>query len=129
MDKYVKAYHDKDPLGMLKLFVKDNDLIVIGTGEDEWIRGAERLLLGFKRDMEQADDINVKFRDITISAASRVAWVSAHMSFQANVDGEEVFLPGRFTAVAEEREGGWFFCHLHYSLPAPDQEEGRAWPD
>lgn len=128
MGKYVKAYRDKDVAGMIKLFVEDEDLVVIGTGEDEWIRGSKQLRKGFKRDMDQADDIEVTFRDVTISNAGKVAWASCHMNFLANVEGEEVFLPGRLSAVFEEKNGEWLFCHAHYSLPAMEQEEGSAWP-
>ncbi|MCC7550641.1 MAG: nuclear transport factor 2 family protein [Methanobacterium sp.] len=129
LDDYAQAYRDKDLDGMLKLFIPDDDLVVIGSGFDEWIKGSEELRSGFERDMAQADDIRVKFRDITVSAAGAVAWISGHMNMEAMVKGRDVYLPGRLSAVVEEREGKWLFAHLHYSLPASDQEEGKAWPE
>jgi ketosteroid isomerase-like protein len=129
LNKYGQAYSDKDIEGMLKLFIPDDDLVVIGTGFDEWIKGSEELQSGFKRDMNQADTINVKFRNLTISNNGKVAWLSCHMNMEATVDGKDIYLPGRLSAVFEERNGEWLFAHAHYSLPAEDQEEGKAWPE
>jgi ketosteroid isomerase-like protein len=129
LGRYVQAYWDKDLEGMMKLFIQDEGLVVIGTGDDEWIQGTAELKDGFQRDMDQANDIKVKFRDVSISAAGSVAWASTHMSMEAVVDGQQVFLSGRLSAVMEERGGKWFFTHLHYSLPATEQEKGDSWPD
>ncbi len=129
LDNYSQAYQDKDLDGMLKLFIPDDDLVVIGTGFDEWVKGIEELKSGFERDMDQAEEISVKFRNITISACGNVAWISGHMNMDANVCGDDIYLPGRLSAVVEERDGRWLFAHLHYSLPAAEQEEGKAWPE
>lgn len=128
LDDYAQAYSNKDLDGMLKLFIEDDDLVVIGTGFDEWVKGSAELRSGFRRDMEQADDIKVKFRDVTISAKGKVAWLSGHMNMEAVIKGQATYLPGRLSAVVENRNGKWLFAHLHYSTPAEDQEEGKAWP-
>jgi ketosteroid isomerase-like protein len=129
LDNYAKAYRDKNLQGILELFIDDDDLVVIGTGYDEWITGKIGLSSGFSRDMEQADSINVNFRNITISAAGNVSWLSGHMNMGAVVNSQEIFLPGRLSAVLEKRNDKWLFAHLHYSLPAAEQEEGEAWPE
>lgn len=129
LDNYAKAYREKDLEGMLKLFVEDDDMVVIGTGFDEWVKGNEELRSGFERDLDQADSINVKFRNVTISSNGKVAWLSCHMNMDAKVDGNDVYLPGRLSAVVEERNNKWLFAHAHYSLPAEDQEEGKAYPE
>jgi ketosteroid isomerase-like protein len=46
LDDYAQAYRDKDLDGMLKLFIPDDDLVVIGSGFDEWIKGSEELRSG-----------------------------------------------------------------------------------
>lgn len=129
LEKYSQGYQDKDIEGMLKLFVPEDDLVVIGTGFDEWIKGSEELRCGFERDLEQATRIRVKYRDVTISASGQVAWLSCHMNMEAHVNGQEIYLPGRLSAVVEEKNNEWLFAHLHYSLPAMDQEEGKAYPE
>lgn len=129
LDKYVQAYRDKDLKRILDLFIDDEDLVAIGTGYDEWVNGKDELHSGFKRDMEQADSIDVKFRNLTFSASGDVAWISGHMNMEAIVNSNDIFLPGRFSAVTLKRNGKWLFAHLHYSLPSAEQEEGKAWPE
>lgn len=129
LENYAQAYKDKDLEGIMRLFVEDDDLVVIGTGYDEWVNGKSELRSGFERDMGQADSVNVKFRNILISAAGNVTWLSGHMNMEAIVEGQEIFLPGRLSAVLEKRNNKWLFTHLHYSLPAAEQEEGKAWPE
>ncbi len=129
LEEYSQAYQNKDVEGILELFVDSDDLVVIGTGDDEWVNGINELKSGFERDMGQADTINVKFRDISISSSSNVAWLSSHMNMEAIVKGQEIYLPGRLTAVVLEKNGKWLFANLHYSLPSDLQEEGKAWPE
>ncbi|AUB55343.1 hypothetical protein BK008_04695 [Methanobacterium sp. MZ-A1] len=129
LEEYSQAYQNKDVEGILELFVDSDDLVVIGTGDDEWVNGINELKSGFERDMDQADTINVKFRDISISSSSNVAWLSSHMNMEAIVKGQEIYLPGRLTAVVLEKNGKWLFANLHYSLPSDLQEEGKAWPE
>jgi ketosteroid isomerase-like protein len=129
LEEYSQAYQNKDVAGILELFIDSDDLVVIGTGDDEWVNGINELKSGFERDMGQADNINVKFRDISISSSSNVAWLSSHMNMEATVKGQEIYIPGRLTAVVLEKNGKWLFANLHYSLPSDLQEEGKAWPD
>jgi ketosteroid isomerase-like protein len=129
LEKYTQAYHQKDLDGILKLFIDSADMVIIGTGYDEWIKGYENLRSGFERDFKQADAIHVKLRDVNISSTGKVAWLSAHMTMDARVDGREIYLPGRLTAVVVKIGDQWLFTQLHYSLPAVEQEEGKAWPD
>lgn len=129
LEKYAQFYHEKDLDGILKLFADRDDLVLIGTGYDEWIKGYEDIRSGFERDFKQADDIRVKFRNVTISSTENVAWLSAHMTMDARVDGRDIYLPGRLTAVVLKIDHQWLFTQLHYSLPFVEQEEGKAWPD
>ncbi len=129
LDRYAKCYLKKDLDGLMSLFVSDPDLVAIGTGVDEWVNGSYQLKAGFKRDLSQADDIQLVFDNLTISAAGKVAWVSGAMTMQALVDGEEVILSGRVSMVLEEKDKRWLFTHLHYSVPAEGQEQGESWPE
>ena len=129
LDAYAQSYQDKDLDGILQLFVEDDDLVAIGTGYDEWVNGKNELRSGLSRDIEQAERVEVKFRNLTFSAAGDVAWAAGHMNMDALVNGQEIFIPGRLSAVFEKRNGKWLISHLHYSVPATEQEEGKAWPD
>lgn len=127
LKEYAQAYFKKDQDSIVKLFVSDTDLVAIGAGRDEWAKGPEELLNGFKRDLDQADEIKVDFEDVTISATGNVAWASARMGMNIQVHGEEISLFGRLSLVLEERESKWLISHLHFSLP-DEQEEGQSYP-
>lgn len=128
LNKYAKAYEDKDIEAMMELFIDDPDLVAIGTGKDEWVQGYQELENGFKRDFSQANNIDVGFEKITISNAGKVSWLSSLMTMNAEVSGEEVLLCGRLTLILEKIGNNWFFTHLHFSLPAIEQEEGYSYP-
>jgi hypothetical protein len=51
------------------------------------------------------------------------------MTMEAIVGGVDQILHGRISLVLEEKDKGWLFTHLHYSVPAEGQEEGESWPE
>jgi ketosteroid isomerase-like protein len=128
LNRYARAYADKDLDAMINLFLEDPDIVAIGTGEDEWVHGYSEHKEGFKRDITQSESIKVDFNDINVSAAGAAAWMSSYMTMYAHVSGEEIILRGRLTAVFEKVEDKWYFVHLHYSLPAVTQEIGESFP-
>lgn len=127
LKKYAKGYFNKDLDSILDLFVQDPDILAIGAGRDEWVKGPDALKKGFKRDIEQADEIKVDFEDVTISASGNVAWTSAKMAMNVVVQGDELAIFGRVSMVLEEREDKWLISHLHFSVP-DEQEEGHSYP-
>jgi ketosteroid isomerase-like protein len=129
LDKYAECYLNKDIVGLMSLFVSDPDLVAFGTGIDEIVKGVDELKTGILRDFSQGDDIRLVFENLTISAAGKVAWLSGSMTMHAIVGGEGVILPGRVSMVLEEKDNGWLFTHLHYSVPAQGQSEGESWPE
>jgi len=129
LDKYAECYLNKNLDGLMSLFVSDPDLVAIGTGADEWVKGPNQLKAGFKRDFSQADNIRLFFENLTISAAGKVSWVSGATTMQAMIHGEEIIVPGRVSLVLVENEKVWLIKHLHYSVPSENQEEGSSWPE
>ncbi len=129
LNRYTKAYADKDIDAMMDLFLDDPDIVAIGTGTDEWVQGPDELREGFKRDFAQADNIQVKFENVTIQSAGNVAWLSALMAMYAVISGKEALLSGRLSMVLENKEDKWLFTHLHFSLPADGQEIGYSFPE
>lgn len=49
------------------------------------------------------------------------------MTFEVKAEGQEMTLPGRLTAVLEQRGDQWLIVQSHFSLPAPGQE-GESFP-
>ena len=94
-----QAYLDKDLEGMMQLYVPDPDLVAIGAGRDEWVKGLGELKIGYNRDMTQADKIEVDFEDVTVSSSGNVAWVSARMAMDVNVENNEITIFGRLSKI------------------------------
>ncbi len=128
LNDYAAAYAAKDVEQLLATVAPDADVVFIGTGPDEWVEGPEELRKGFERDTSQADSLHVDFRNVQVSAAGPVAWISGWVLFHVTGEGVQQTLEGRFTATLEKREGRWLFVQLHYSLPASSQEPGRSYP-
>ena len=64
----------------------------------------------------------------SVSPAGSVAWVASDATVHAKVEGQEIHLPARMTAVLERRGDRWLILQLHGSLPTAGQDEGGAWP-
>ena len=128
LNNYANAYSDKDIKSMMSLFADDPDFVAIGTGRDEWINGHNQLKNGFLRDFSQADEIEVAFEKITVSNAGNVSWVSATMTMNAEIEDAELILGGRLSLVLEKRDNKWLITHIHFSLPALEQEPGYSYP-
>ncbi len=128
LDRLCETYRGRDLEGLLDLFVADPDTIVIGTGADEkkiGLAGCRELV---ERDWAQSEESALEYDWISVSAAGPVAWLAADATFKAVIDGQEMILRGRLTAVLEQHGDGWKFAQYHMSLPASDQSAGEAWP-
>ncbi len=128
LNKYAEAYLHKDIESMMSLFANDSNLVIIGTGEDEWVEGFKELKTGFHRDFSQADNINITFHKINISNSGNVAWVSTKMAMICEIGVEGIKLSGRLSMVLEKRNNKWLITHMHFSLPALEQETGYSYP-
>jgi ketosteroid isomerase-like protein len=101
-------------------------VVGIGTGQDEWRVGPEEFKAQLERDFSQAEALAVAYEPVVVSEAGPVAWVAGRASVQARVDGQDLTLAGRFTAVLEHRADRWLLVQTHFSLPAAEQAEGRS---
>jgi len=64
-----------------------------------------------------------------ISAAGKVAWITADIVFHARAGGgQEINFPSRLTAVLEQRGKRWLIALWHVSAPAAGQKEGESFP-
>jgi ketosteroid isomerase-like protein len=120
------AYTERDPEAAMALIAPDDDVVGIGTGRDEWRVGPAEFRAQIERDFSQGEALSVEYEPVLVSEAGPVAWVAGHAVVQARVDGRDVSLTGRFTAVLEHRGGRWLLMQTHFSVPAAEQAEGRS---
>jgi ketosteroid isomerase-like protein len=120
------AYSQHDVDGVLAVIAPDDDVVVIGTGPDEWRVGPEEFKAQLERDFAQSEALSVDYEPLVVSEAGPVAWVAGRATVRARVEGQDVSLTGRFTAVLEHREDRWLLMQTHFSVPAAEQAEGRS---
>jgi len=126
LQQWKDAYSRRDVDVALAVIAPDDDVVGIGTGPDEWRVGPAEFKAQLERDFAQAETLSVAYEPLVISEAGPVAWVAGRATVQARVEGQEVAMTGRFTAVLEQRGDRWLLMQTHFSIPAAEQAEGRS---
>jgi uncharacterized protein (TIGR02246 family) len=126
LQQWKDAYSRRDVDGVLAVMAPDADVVGIGTGPDEWRVGAEAFKAQLARDFAQSEALSVDYEPLVVSEAGPVAWVAGRARVRVRVEGQELTLAGRFTAVLEQRGDRWLLMQTHFSLPAAEQAEGRS---
>jgi ketosteroid isomerase-like protein len=126
LQQWKDAYSRRDLDGALAVIAPDEDVVGIGTGPDEWRIGPGEFKAQLERGFAQAEALSVAYEPLVVSEAGPVAWVAGRASVQARVEGQDLTLTGRFTAVLEQRGDRWLLVQTHFSLPAAEQAEGRS---
>jgi ketosteroid isomerase-like protein len=126
MNTFMEAYENGDVDGVMATIAPDADVVLFGTGADERRIGPAEARMQVERDLAQSDSIALKMGWHMVSAAGPVAWVSADVEFHGSMGGQEWVLPGRMTAVFENRDGSWLLVNSHFSAPLAGQEEGQS---
>ena len=121
LNRFIKAYQDKDLAGILKLFAPDPDVVFYGNGEDEKSIGIVGIREQAEHDWSQSAAVSLEIKWSSVSSAGAVAWLAADIEIHAGVGGIEMRLPARLTAVLEKRAGEWFFMQWHASVPTIEQ--------
>ena len=126
LQQWKDAYSQRDLGGALAVIAPDDDVVGIGTGPDEWRVGPEEFKAQLERDFAQSEALWIDYQPLVVSEAGSVAWVAGRATVQARVDGQDLTLTGRFTAVLEQRGDRWLLMQTHFSLPAAEQADGRS---
>ena len=128
VDKFREAYELRDARALLSVIAPDPDVVMFGTGADEKRIGPAEILAQAERDWAQSEATSLDIGWHLISAAGPVAWLAADLAFKVRFSGQEMTLPGRLTAVFEQRNSEWLLVQSHFSLPTAGQEEGESFP-
>ena len=84
----------------------------------------EEVKAQLERDFAQSEALSVDYQPLVVSEAGPVAWVAGRVTVQARVEGQELSLTGRFTAVLEQRGDRWLLGAD--PLLAPGRRAGRG---
>jgi ketosteroid isomerase-like protein len=126
LQQWKDAYTQRDLDRAVAVIAPDDDVVGIGTGPDEWRVGPEEFRAQIERDFAQSEALSLNYEPLVVSEAGPVAWVAGRATVQARIDGQDLTLTGRFTAVLEQRGDRWLLMQTHFSLPAAEQAEGRS---
>ena len=128
LKEYWSAYADRDLERVMALHVPDHGVVCLGTGRDEKYVGAKRIREGLKRDFAQSQSVSVERDWMCVSSLGDVAWVAAGYIVKAKVQGEEVSIDARLTAVLAKSGDKWLIRQWHLSAPMSGQEAGKSFP-
>lgn len=127
MERYAEAYKKKDIARFSEIF--SPDITGFGSGPDEIIGNHRDLIRQIKRDVTQADILDVAFTSKKIFGDGRVAWVTSESTMTFTADGsKKEKLSGRSTMVLRNTGNRWRIEQLHFSLPCGGQAEGQSFP-
>jgi ketosteroid isomerase-like protein len=126
LQQWKDAYSQRNLDAALAVIAPDDDVVGIGTGPDEWRVGPGEFKAQLERDFAQSEALSVDYEPLVVSEAGPVAWVAGRARVQARVEGQDVAMSGRFTAVLEQRGDCWVLVQTHFSLPAAEQAEGQS---
>ena len=124
IDRFGRMWEDEDLGTFDELIARDNDLIVIGTDDAEYIVGFDAFRKA--REQQYASYENVEFniydQSIKLSQSGDVAWFSETFDLFLIAGNQSVSLEGiRLTGVLEKRDGKWKVVQLHTSVPVQGQ--------
>ena len=120
------AHAARDMDCIVALFAPDRDVLVIASGPDERNVGLTEIKAMYEREWSHGEAISFELGWHSVSSAGSVAWVASDIIVHTEVEGQEMHLPARLTAVLERRGDEWLFVQLHGSLPAAGQADGAA---
>lgn len=127
-EEFARAYEARDVAGTVAAFAPDADLVFFGTGADERRIGLDEVRAQIERDLAQSQQVTWRWGWRSVSMSGSVAWIAVDASVHALLDGQELSMPLRVTAVLEARDGAWRIVQGHASFPAAGQEEGQSFP-
>jgi hypothetical protein len=108
-DGYVKRdIAQLDPF-MRRLFPDSDEILMLGTGSLEWMRGYAPVRQLVKSDWQYWGDARFAMDDSIIWASGDVAWVAT----VGTVTSSGIARTARLTAVLTRSEHGWLFRQIH----------------
>jgi ketosteroid isomerase-like protein len=116
--EFAEAYHSQDIPALLSFYAPDNDVVVIGSTEEEKCVGIQAIREAYERDFAQSGPVLLEFTWISVFAVGSVSWVAAECLAHATVDEEVNTFPARLTVVLENRDERWLILQQHFSFPA-----------
>ena len=118
LNSMVKAFATKDVELYMSLYDSNPDLVIYGSQSGEkWT-----VLKDFKEavvhnwHMVKEVDVKYTYQRIEVHSSGDVAWFATELSFNMEMNGQQISIPGRLTGVLGKNDGIWKFKQTHYSM-------------
>ncbi len=128
LDDYANAYCAKDIDAMMAVFADDDNISVIGTGEDEFCVGHTEVRQLFVRNFAEASAQRFEWQRIDTRVFDGHAVMSVKLVIHLIYQGDALQVPIRWTAVVRKKSDRWVWMHRHASSAASNQDEEAAYP-
>lgn len=129
LDEFAAAYASRNVDAVIRCFVREPDMVMVGTGADEIRIGPDQLREQIERDLSQAERLELQLGEIHVSGRDDVAWTFAQPVVTAMVDGEQVRMPLRMTLVLVHDQGQWLVHSGHLSAALAAQQPGQSYAE
>ena len=127
MQQFVYAYENRD-LNTLMDFYASN-AVIIGTGNDEIIKGKNEIREGFKKEFLQSSNATVEINRIALDVTSKYAFISYILNVNVVIPNQQPFQSKlRFSAVLVKHNQRWAILQSHLSAPLAGQKAGDSFP-
>jgi ketosteroid isomerase-like protein len=118
LDAWVAYSEQKDNELLPGLVAHDPDLVWIGTGASDWLRGYEALEGAMQTQNTELEALRVRVSDeaIHVFPDKAIAWATNRWTVRATFVGGRVReRPLRCTWILEKRDASWVLVHFHLS--------------
>jgi hypothetical protein len=114
LKEFQDGYVQRDPKNldafMDRLFEKNDDILILGTGRSEWSRGYPAAVEFVRRDWAGWGDFRFNVNDALVSSHGDVAWVATVGTVQLRHSNRQV----RFSAVLTRHGNKWLFRQMQF---------------
>jgi len=128
--KYMEVYfYERNAHKTFALF--DEEMTVIGTGQDEIAFDFDAIKEFYLRDLSQAPNpISVDYTELSVTVLSQtLGLVNAVVSIKTHIENNPLEMKGlRISVVLRRANNQWRLIHKHVSLPAIVTPKGESYP-
>ena len=128
LEEYARAYCLKDIDALMRVFNGNDQISVIGTGEDELCCGRSGVRALFLRNFAEATVAKFQWGWSDIQVFGNYAVVAQCLVLHLNTENGHKLIPIRWSVVLTKTDR-WVWLHRHASTPSTSQAKGRAYPE
>lgn len=117
LGKASEAYQAKDAEGFMRLVSDRDDVVFVGSSENDVTVGKSDIKVVLEHDFEIFDSITITFGEVMMSRHAECVVVFAEVESEVVVGDDVSEIAARQTFVFELIDSDWKIAHSHFSFP------------